>query len=304
MSGMTPDFDKIFSAPSSETKLDLHFSQNEDFFIHLPKEIDIPSFPVHHDVRIKTMLDSEKKPLQEALEQLSPFFSSYLQGSRFFFDPTENQKPSFVQLMKIEEQIYACIIRFDLAFRASHGTITQKGSNDFTHYYKTQNIFIESDIVPLKGLKSLNQSSLELSLIQNISDTWIGETGRGYFVQGIWLDREISKFFSKLFTPKGLSLYPYYPLNCKFRSICMENLNMTASGRKKAVQFLHAARKYLEPRIESIELALRSNDFSEDLELFKSLKEELADSLDQYFKSYKIHRYLNQDEMKEYEITF
>ncbi len=74
---------------------------------------------------------------------------------------------------------------------------------------------------------------------QMISDTWIGETGRGYFIQGIWMDADLNKFFTKLVIPQGKRIYPYYPFTSKYRTICHNPIGISSAQRREAIPRLH-----------------------------------------------------------------
>ncbi|MFP4409523.1 MAG: hypothetical protein ACLFPW_13460, partial [Spirochaetaceae bacterium] len=137
---------------------------------------------------------------------------------------------------------------------------------------------------------------------QYVSDTWIGETGRGYFVQGIWLDTELTKFFTKLFAPEGKRLYPYYPINCKYRSICHTVVDVDPHLRERRIPELHRIRQYLAPHMEEIQESLREESFSTDLQTFRTLKEGLPDTLRDLWNDVQVKAYLNEEEMKEYEV--
>lgn len=302
--GMESCFNEALRSTAAPRSCSLHFNQGEDFFIRLADEVMIPSFPVHHDIRVHHAVEVEKQALLAALTTLAPHVGKFLQDMQFFFDPTENQKPSFIQFLNCEGQLYAGIIRLDLAFRASTCRVVQRGTNDQTASYASRHFVVEADLIPLLDRQRLADGSLELTLSQTISETWIGETGRGYFLQGIWLDREISKFFTRLFLPRGKRLYPYYPLNCKYRSTTFQLVDLSPESRIRACRFLHQARQVLEPNIRLIEESLHRQDFSEELDSFVQLKTRVDPAMEAFFTPYAIRSYLNEQEMKEYEITF
>jgi hypothetical protein len=133
-----------------------------------------------------------------------------------------------------------------------------------------------------------------------ISSTWIGETGRGYRVQGIWMDQDLTKFLSKLFIPPDIRIHPYYPFSCKYRSICYFPFIPAEEGRRKGLPLLHRAISLLTPHIEEIEKVLKKNTFSEDLPLFRKIREEIPRDWKEMFAPLKMRAYLNEQEMKEY----
>lgn len=279
-----------------------HYTQGEDFFIKFDGSYDVPSFPIHHDVRIR-------KPPEAYLERMRPLLASIhetvpqlLAGMTYFFDPAEVLRPAFYQLYRLEGVAYLYLLRVDLLFRPQVHQLLEKGSNDVTPRYQSNRITFEADFIPLKEVVTRNEAVHAFRVDQYISDTWIGETGRGYFVQGIWLDTELTKFFTKLFAPEGKRLYPYYPINCKYRSICHAVVDVDPERRKARLPELHRIRRYLAPHMDEIQEALREDSFSTELETFRSLKEGLPDSLRDLWKDVLVKAYLNEEEMKEYEV--
>ncbi len=126
-------------------------------------------------------------------------------------------------------------------FRSNYAKITDKGSNDVTPAFSTDCLFFEADVIPLTGVITNDDSFSGFYVDQIISQNWIGETGRGYMVQGIWIDHELTKFFSKLFTRTGIKIYPYYPFRCKYRTLCHSIVKPDPAGRKEGVPLLHQA---------------------------------------------------------------
>lgn len=279
-----------------------HYTQGEDFFIKIETPFDVPSFPIHHDVRIR-------RPPEEYLNRIRPLVASIqesvpqlLNGMTYFFDPAEVLRPAFYQLYRLDGVPYLYLIRIDLLYRPQVHELLEKGSNDVTPRYRSNRVTMEADFVPLKEVVTRDDTVHAFRVDQYVSDTWIGETGRGYFVQGIWLDTELTKFFTKLFAPEGKRLYPYYPINCKYRSICHAVVDVDPDRRKQRIPQLHRIRQYLAPHMEEIQEALREDTFSTDLETFRTLKEELPDSLRDLWKDVQVKAYLNEEEMKEYEV--
>ena len=210
-----------------------HFTQGEDFFLRLPVSFRVPSFPIHHDVGAKKPLASYERDMTDLIGQLSTAVPEVFAGLSWIFDPTDTLKPLFVALYRVEDQNYLYLLRVDLSLRYQYSQVLLPGTNDFTAVYETSCLFVESDLIPIAGLTK-TPLGIEFRIHQSISDTWIGETGRGYFVQGIWLDRELTRFFSRLFTPPGKKLYPHTPFNCKFRSVCSQVIRLEHQGRKQS----------------------------------------------------------------------
>jgi hypothetical protein len=161
---------------------------------------------------------------------------------------------------------------------------------------------MEADVIPLKNVIRNNNKIEAFEVKQTISQTWIGETGRGYFVQGIWMDTELTKFFSKLFLPEGKRTYPYYPFTCKYKTMCASLVDLSPEGRKRFVIYLYKALTIIGPQIENIQNALHDTEFSESMEEFKELKHRIPPEWNDKLDSISLKRYLNERDMKEYQI--
>ncbi len=302
--GLDSTIDSLFVKTPLRNDLEYHFSQGEEFFIRIDAPIDFPSLPIHHDYRLKKATALEYSAYRQFFCDLAPYLGHFFAGMRYFFDPSHNQKPSFVQVLKIEEQLYAFLIKIDMSYRASHATVTKKASNDISASFKSCDIFLESDLIPLRSLDNKDGSYITLAVDTSISETWVGETGRGYFVQGIWLDREISRFISKLFVANGHKIYPFFPLLCKYKTVCFQTVDMSQDGRKRGLSFLHQARKFLKDYLSQIEGSIKDEEFSENNPVFVKMRPDVPVSLTDYTKTFKVKTYLDKDDQKEYEITF
>ena len=126
------------------------------------------------------------------------------------------------------------------------------------------------------------------------------ETGRGYFVQGIWMDHELTKFFSKLFVPTGKRLYPFYPFQCRYRTICSTVIATNAEERRTVPPQLHRALQFVSPVMDTIQDALRESDFSEQLDIFQALKRKVPQFWNTIWSDLQIKPYLNNQDMKEF----
>ena len=282
----------------------LHYDHNENFFLELEKEFIVPHLPIHHDVRISEPKAAYLNPIQHFIQDLIPLIPQVFAGLTFFFDPAEILRPSFFQLYKVQEQYFLYLLRIDLVFKTHEGEILQRGTNDSTPEYRTRHLFLERDLIPLDHVDIVNGKIRTFLIKQTISQTWIGETGRGYFVQGIWMDNELTKFFSKLFLPKGKRTYPYYPFTCKYRTICHSLLLLDGEGRKLHIKWLIDSIRFILPEIESIQNALKNNEFSENLPYFQNLKEKIPPELTKCWESLKVHQYLNDRDMREFLLEF
>ncbi len=281
-----------------------HFNYNEDFFIKLQEPVTIPSFPIHHDISKPTPTSDYTEALQQVIRNIVTLTPQIFKGLTYFFDPADIHRPGFFHLYRIKDQLFLYLLRVDLNFKTHYGEILSKGGNDATHTYKSSALFLENNLIPLSSLGEENHKVHSFFIEQHLSDTWIGEYGKGYFVQGIWIDRDLTKFFSKLFLPKNKRTYPYYPFLCKYQTICHSVLDFSPEGRKKHLKLLYRARSFLEPHFDHIQRTLKHDNFSEELPLYRQLKQKISDRWQEVWNSLTIETYLNEHDMKEFQVDF
>lgn len=277
-----------------------HFNQNEEFFINLEETFTVPHFPIHHDIKQKQPTKEYIGTLRNFLKPLIPMVPQVFKGLTYFFDPGEIHRPCFFQIYRVEDAQFLYLMRLNLINKTFEGETIERGTNDTTPEYRTNRLFLEADLIPLEEVILKEGRVQAFRIKQTISQTWIGETGRGYFVQGIWMDSELTKFFSKLFLPYGKRTYPYYPFECKFKTICHSLIDLSPESRKKHVVNLHRALKFVEPKIEKIQDSLRQDEFDEKLESFQEIKATVPAQWNNIMDSITIKRYLNDQDMKEY----
>ncbi len=281
-----------------------HFNQNEDFFLNLDREFIVPHLPIHHNIEEKEPTKEYISILRDFLRTLVPLVPNVFKNLIYFFDPGEILKPCFFQLFRIEDLSVLFLLRLDLLFKTHEADIVERGTNDTTAMYKTRHLFLEGELIPLAEVQKSDGRLKSFRIKPTVSETWIGETGRGYFVQGIWMDSELTKFFSKLFLPWGKRTYPYYPFICKFKTICHALFDMTPESRERHVPFFHKVLQFIEPEMESIQNALREKEFNEKMEEFVNIKERVNTQLPEIMDNITVKRYLNDRDMKEYQLEF
>ena len=291
------------SVDSDTVDLPRHYNQNEEFFLRLPREVEIPHIPIHHDIRRTKPSDDYLDALREVVGSLLPHIPGFFLETTYFFDPAEVLRPCFFQIFKIADETFLYLGRIDLTFRTHDGELIDRGSNDVTPRYRTRNIFLDCDLIPLEEVIVEENRITGFSLKQIVSQTWIGETGRGYFVQGIWIDHELTKFFSKLFIPSNVSLYPYYPFTCKYRSVCHSLIETSPAGRRRGVPRLRRALQFLEPEMESIQQQLKREPFNPEAAVFTTLKRQVGPVWRNAWRNIGFRRYLNSHDMKEFELV-
>ena len=282
-----------------------HFSQNEEFFIRLPRPVEIESFPIHHDLGNPKPHPRQRNAVRSLVEQLLDIDGSPLHGLTHVFDPSANQLPAFFRLYRMGEVTFLYLLRMDLTYRPRRSELVKRTSSAETAHYRTTDLFLESDLLPLEEVETRGEKIRAIRLEQSISDTWIGETGRGYMRAGMWLDRDLTKFFSRLFIPRGLHTYPYFPFSCKYRAISHTVIGLEESQRQRSVRMLNRARDVLLPRLREIEDSLRTvaqNGFTEELPAFARIKRTIGPEWDEPWKDFAIRMYLNEEDEREFQI--
>ncbi len=294
--------DEIINRDRGKASFTRHFSHSEDFFIKFNDFFTVPSFQIHHDV-------TKKEPSQEYSETLMGFFDSIsthlsgvLTGLRYFFDPAEILSPCFFRICNFKDKKFLFLIRIHLDFRTGQGEVTSFGTNDRTHEYKTNCLFIENNLIPLDSVAEENSEITGFYIKQILSDTWIGETGRGYLIQGIWIDYDLTKFFTKLFIPQGKNIYPYYPFSCKYRTMCHSLTDFSDAKLKFHLQCIYNSIEFITPKINDIQRVLKETEFSVNLETFKEIKKEIPREWENIWENLVVKRYLNDSEMREFRI--
>ncbi len=279
-----------------------HYNQVEEFFLRFDREFFVPRLPIHHDVRNPIPEPGYLKLLTEVLEQLVPLAPQVFRDLRHLFDPAEVLRPSFFTVYRIENNQYLYLLRLDLMPRPQVHRVVHKGSNDLTAAYSSNVLFLEASFIPLKEIQTRPGEPGSFLVDQSISNTWVDETGRGYFVQGIWIDNDLTRFFSKLFLPEGKRTYPFYPFICKYKTVCLNVIDLGAETRRKTLPYLHRALAFLRPVMGEIEAALRDQDFSESNTTFRTLRSKVPPAWTEGWKDIRLDVYLNEQDMKEYRI--
>lgn len=285
-----------------EPSYTMHFSQNEDFFLKIKDPVTIPYFKIHHNFDNPHPENGYTGKLAAIMEQVIPDLSAILKDTEYYFDPAELLRPVFFKSYDIEGRNYLYLVRLDLSFKPHDCEIREMGGNDITHTFTTRNLFLDINILPVEKIVEKEYGRIDFIIKQSISQTWIGETGRGYFIQGIWMDSELTRFFTKLFLQDNFLSYPYYPFVCKYRTISHVPMTFSPDARIKNVKILDRSFNFLEPYMRDIEEEFKISTFSPEMELYKELKKKISSEWYQDFKSLEIRRYLNNRGMREYEL--
>lgn len=278
-----------------------HYNAGEEMFLKFERPLTVPSMPIHHDVRNPVAGKQYSQNIAQAVQEILLSVPGLVNGMKYYFDPSDVHRPTFYQLYKIQETNYIYQLKIDLTYNPSYHEVIEAGSNDYGPKFQTKRLIVEADIIPIAEITRINGFPT-LHIEQSISDTWIGETGRGYFVQGIWLDRELTKFFSKLFLPLEKRMYPYYPISCKYQAICQTLNVFTPAARRKRLAAHHNIRRFLLKYLEGIETALRHGEFNENMDAFQAIRQKVPEVLHKIWEPISVEVYLNENEMREYRI--
>lgn len=278
----------------------VHYNHSEELFLELGADITVPRFPIHHDVHSDIPSAPYAYALRDLVKQLVNNLPDIFRGLTYYFDPAEPLKPRFYRLYKIESSVYLFLFKIDIIFRHFQGEVIEPGSNDVTPAYRTKRLFIESEFIPLEAVMWELGKARAFKVKQLVSNTWIGETGRGYLLHGIWMDNDLSKFFSKILLPEGVRTYPFYPLFCKYKTVCAEAIPPGPERRKRILPLLHRAISFLTPEMERIQNSLKDESFSETMPDFIALRNKVPASWREILKGVSMRSYLNERDMKEY----
>jgi hypothetical protein len=288
------------SSTASSVKSAVRYNHNEELFLELGTELLVPRFPIHHDVRHDEPSALYAYALRDFVHQLVALLPDIFRGLTYFFDPSEPLRPRFYRLYKVEDSIYLFLLRIDLVYRHFQGEIVEPGTNDITPAYRSKRLFIESEIIPLEAVMWEMGRAKAFKVKQLVSNTWIGETGRGYLVHGIWMDADLSKFFSKLILPEGSRTYPFYPLFCKYKTVCAEVAPPDPDLRKRILPLLHRSIAFLAPEMDRIQDSLKNDPFSETMPQFVEMRGRVPPAWLEVFRGFSTRAYLDERDMKEF----
>ena len=116
------------------------------------------------------------------------------------------------------------------------------------------------------------------------------------------MDTDLTKFFSKLFLPSGKKTYPYYPYQCRYRTVCQSVIGLEPPARARAVPLLQRSLDFLQPEIERIQEEIKGAPFSEQLAIFRELKARIPPAWYEPWADVRVELYLNESEMREFRI--
>jgi hypothetical protein len=290
------------SIGDGERSFSRHFDQGEDFFLKLEDAITVPHFRIHHDVRQPQPNPAYLSALRGVMEQVARLAPQVLKGLTYFFDPAEIQRPCFYHVHRFEESLYVYLLRIDLMMRGAESTVIERGSPDETPVWSSRKLFMKTTVIPLEEVVRQDGTVKAFRIRQMISPTWIGEYGRRYAQKGIWMDADLTRFFSRLFLPADRKTYPYFPYLCEYNTVCYSVIDLSPEGRMAAIPFLHRSVRFLLPVMERIQREMRNEKFSEEIGIFRELKSKVPEAWYEQWKKIRVQASLNESDMKEYRI--
>ncbi len=248
---------------------DIFVTQNEEIYYLLSEPIRIKSFPIHHDLRHDQPYETYKQVIESTFSQVIPQIPNVFEGTQWRFEARDPFHPSFFQVFDCNGRSYVFLIRFDLSLRPRLSTVLSKGTNDMTADFETHYLFVTPEILPLDTTLSTDDKLFVLWLFNS---TWIGEKGRGYYLQGIWMDDSITQLVSRLISPPGTSLHPFFPIKCRYQSLSATLLFPTPIARKSVVTNLDTVLSALNGRFIEVQENLRNLDDAKALKLEDELR--------------------------------
>jgi hypothetical protein len=279
-------------------ELDRRFTQEEDFFLLLPQPFVVDSFDIHHDVHDKAPPQRYLSMIRSVVRAWGGQLPGVFRGLSWYFDPKDLFHPLFLQVLAAGGKHYLYMLRPDLTFRGRYGQQLERGGNNTTPRFETRALFLESEVVPLETWQSTPDEK-RLFLAKIFDETFQGESGRGYFATGRWIDNEISRLLSRAALPQGKRTFPHFPLRCRHRTLSVRCVLPSAEGRRRSASNLEAAWPLVEPWAERIQLGLKAEPFADDHPLIEALRGDWGDRLSARWGAYQLEPYLN-NEHKEY----
>lgn len=275
------------------------FTQEEDFYLLLDRPFVVDPFEIHHDVRHREPSDRYRSMIRSVVHTLTEQLPGVFQGLSWFFDSKDLFHPLFVQVLTARERKYLYLLRPDLSFRGRHGEILERGGNDTTPRFSTRSLFLESEVLPLDSIE-VHPSGRQVFLKKLFPFTWQGESGRGYFVTGRWLDQEITKLLSRAALAPGQKIFPALPLRCRFETLSAFCPVPTQEGRKQAAAALEAAWPLVVPWADKIQADLKDEPYRDGHPLVPFLRQQWGGRLENRWGAFRLDPYLNEHEQKEY----
>ncbi len=293
-----PSIDSCLSAVRSKT-IDAtpHFTFDENFILRPEDPLDVPSLPIHHDVRVSEVPHELSGRLATAIARIVERLPGLFKGCRYIFDPARPLQPVFYRIIPGPARSYVYLLRINLEFMPSIHHVIEKGSNDFSPAYRTSQLPVDALILPVE-----HADDDVIQLKRYVTSTWRGETGRGYLTQGIWIDRDFAKFLSGIMIPSGHRLYPWFPVSARYNSISYAPVDQDPENIDRTIQHVALIESFFSPHMEKIESILHKGDTEKAADLAKDLYSAFPEDARAVYRKTYSRPYLNEFEQKEYRI--
>jgi hypothetical protein len=276
-----------------------HYSQEEDFFLRLPKPFEVPSMNVYHPFDNPVPGDDYLKALRGVLQTLTPRLPAVFADLSWRFDPNDILRPSFVQKLESNGQIFFYLLRIDLNFRGRYSQILKPSSNDRTPAWRSDCLFLESYLFPAVELRQ-SDKEWSVDIKRLFGKTWKGEVGRGYLRQGVWIDQDISKFLSFVVLGPKSKIHPHYPLVCRLNTLALRVPDLNPQARVEACDDLAQAWEFFSPWAGEIEDHLFHTRFHKESPLFLQVCAQVPTPLGRRFHNFQVAGYLDSTGQKEF----
>lgn len=259
---LTPGLSK--SAPEM---VSLFSDETISYFLREP--LRIPSLPIHHHFQKAEPSSSYLTAIEGWLHRLRRLLPESFLGMQWGFEPSNALSPALFE----EVGPFLMVIRFDLSFRRAFHRLVKRGDNDRTAEYETDRVFFTFDFLPLLP----KQREAGCYDVRPLFDTtWVGEKGRGYYLQGIWMDDSLTEFFSRLVHPDLEISFPYYPLRCRFRSLSANTPNLDQGTRSRLVHLLQKILDLPDNVFKEIQITLKNQDRISGADLIQTYRQKLG----------------------------
>jgi len=290
---------RLAALDGTSSGLDRRFTTSEESFLVLDRPFTVESFEVHHPVDQTRPSAGYRAVVRDLVDQWSLSAPSVFRGLRWYFDPRDLVHPTFLQVGKAGGLYFLVLVRPDLTWRPRHGELLEKGDNNRTPKYRSGHLFFEAEVLPLAGWAT-GEGTLGLRLAPLFPETFEGETGRGYFVTGRWIDHEVSRLLNRAALVPGTRTFPFFPLRCRWGTLSVQDPDPGVEGRRRAALALAAAWPLVSPWADRIQADLKAEAYREDHPLVEALRGTWAGRLEALGRGYRLEPYLNEHEHKEY----
>lgn len=235
--------------------------------------IEVPSFPIHHDVRNPVPGTAYLAAIQRWLEGVRCPLSSLDPELVWGFDPRAPLQPILYRLVERAAGRFLMLLRFDLSYRRGFHNLLERGDTEVTHRYETRRLFFQFDFLPL-GQADGDRGRFEVRRL--FDPTWVGEVGRGYHLQGIWMDDALTEVFSRMVLPALERHFPFYPLRCRYLTLSAQAVLPNGQAVESLARVMETLARFPDNVFREIQRALRGSSELDPRSVAKEWQERLS----------------------------